>query len=241
MCKNLIGFGFVVLSCLILFCKGCSPWNPDCGEKDPCTENVCAPHGICFNDYGKAMGVCVCESGYFGKYCDKDFLVMPTPVISCVAVYCENGDCVEGQCVCFPGYAGLHCETVVPTTSHDTLVYNIIAGWLLVFAILLGVYLLLRLGAYLTNRFSRSRATSLLSTSTPSIRAAPSTSFSPSALSSLFSPSSSTTVRESTFMVFDPARATSNRGFSNFGQDSLPEYPEPPSYDDVCQLIDDSN
>ena len=66
-----------------------------CVNLDPCAGVNCN-NGYC------SSGDCVCNSGYYGLYCDQD---------PCSGMDCSgNGNCVNGTCSCYEGYWGPSCS-----------------------------------------------------------------------------------------------------------------------------------
>jgi len=86
--------------------------NEDGDEgKDPCNSNPCQNGGNCFSKGDDIL--CVCKSGYGGKYCEAEGGFSGKD--PCSAKPCKNGgNCFsKGDdilCVCKSGYGGKYCE-----------------------------------------------------------------------------------------------------------------------------------
>jgi len=120
------------------------PWDavsgrPDGGGSAPggCTDELCAPHGIC----DEASGKCECDKGWTGVTCsdrvddtvqedkdgavtedwDEDFRRSRTKA-GCTDQMCApHGWCDEasGECVCREGWTGETCSIRPPTVAPE--------------------------------------------------------------------------------------------------------------------------
>ncbi|XP_076243950.1 integrin beta-nu [Calliopsis andreniformis] len=78
-----------------------------CDCKD--TESLYCKHGT--ND----CGLCSCDFGWSGKYCDCNERLLTENQLQCIAPnatsICSNkGECICGSCICDEGYNGQFCE-----------------------------------------------------------------------------------------------------------------------------------
>lgn len=78
---------------------------------DKCANQQCSGHGSCSD------GVCTCDAGYTGTYCEES-------TDPCFDVVCYNGGtCNNGNCQCPTGYEGIQCESPVNQKFAGT--YNV--------------------------------------------------------------------------------------------------------------------
>ncbi|XP_063404502.1 von Willebrand factor A domain-containing protein 2-like [Mytilus trossulus] len=85
-------------------CNGMQTTTPPTVQTDSCSSSPCV-HGRCFHD--PLSYVCLCQTGYNGKNCDKDV---------CSSAPCQNGgkcykNVADYVCVCNNGYFGKNCQT----------------------------------------------------------------------------------------------------------------------------------
>ncbi|XP_071133647.1 matrilin-2-like isoform X2 [Mytilus edulis] len=93
-------------------CNGMQTTTPPTVQTDSCSSSPCV-HGRCFHD--PSSYVCLCQTGYNGKNCDKDV---------CSSAPCQNGgkcymNGADYVCVCNNGYFGKNCQTA-PTQAPDS-------------------------------------------------------------------------------------------------------------------------
>jgi len=95
--------GILVLALLI----GLNACTDDCASKD------CGPNSVGCED-----GVCICEFGYFGEFCDQ----IDTTSL-CEGIDCGPNSiaCESGICICEFGYFGELCEQIDTASVCDTL------------------------------------------------------------------------------------------------------------------------
>ena len=97
-----------------------------CKSADPCA-------GVNCNNGRCSGGLCTCDSGYSGTYCDQN---------DCLG-NCNNGYCSGGTCVCNSGYSGTQCNyyTYNPFSSDPgkPLVIGLICGGIALFLIIVVV------------------------------------------------------------------------------------------------------
>ena len=85
-----VWIGILALSCMFL--SGQESWSPD-----PCAEVDCGSHGTC------EQGVCECDPGYEGEFCDTLTEIEP----------CEPPSCVPYTPIAAGQLAPTGCETYI--------------------------------------------------------------------------------------------------------------------------------
>lgn len=99
--------GYACADCSVL---SATLLNVAAGADCACPAGMCGAHGAC-----SARGVCVCDEGWSGVFCEFN---------PCAGVTCsDQGTCVpnNGTCACIPGYSGVDCSVGggVCATSAD--------------------------------------------------------------------------------------------------------------------------